>query len=1101
MIVTKISSSVKPLVIHIAMFAFGLLCLNHTFGQTTTPFIKIDQFGYLTSAKKVAVINDPQSGFNASESFSPSTNTNQYQIRRVSDNVAVFTGTLSAWKNGATHAQSGDRGWYFDFSSLTTAGAYYVYDVGLNLKSYHFDISDNVYGELLKHALRTFYYQRLGVAKSATHAGTKWADAICYNGANQDRFARLYSDPNNATTARDLSGGWMDAGDVNKYTTFAEKPMIQLIEAYRANPSIFLDNYNIPESGNATPDILDELKFELDFLKKMQDATGTNGFFLKIGNIDYNVTTPLSADNRPRYYVGECTAATLAGAAIFAACGQGFKQHVALISYGNDLITRAENAWIRAKTTTNNFTSFETNCDNGTVKSGDADRSASEQLSSAFIAAVYLFEATGKQEYKTFIDNNYSGLSRYSWWGPYDTHQQLAMLRYASLATATTAVANNIRAQKANMNYQNSINNYNANDDLYRAHRADGEYGWGSNHIASDCGNINLDFITFNVNTSNHTQYKEVAEQYLHWLHGVNPIGIAMLSNMDNYGSEKSVNEIYHTWFADGSSWDNAKTSTNGPAPAYLTGGPNKTYTGSLFSTGSEPAQKCYREVNSFNNIEKSWEITEPAIYYQAAYIAMLSRLMQSSPLSSDTQVPTTPSNLIASNVTQTSLTLSWTASTDNIGVVAYEVYQNGSLINGNVSATSLMVSGLTCGTNYTFWVKAKDAANNISAASNSLNVGTTNCVAPTSTIIYADALASGWENWSWSSTLNFANTSPVQQGINSLSATIQGWAGVSLRSANGIAPTSNTFLNFAVFSTTANTINVYIQTTDGGNAIGNYTFNTVPNQWQVLSLNMAQMGNPSLIKRVTFQNSSVNPISIVLDNINIGTPSNLLNIKLFLNNIDASSNLMPSYWRNLANFPLSDPYRNSPYNSTFIHVNNGFNATIAPASLNITGANAIVDWVFLSLESDAGAATTVAATKAALLQSDGDIVGTNGTSLVQFDNVPAGSYYLKIAHRNHLAFRTLNKITLGTNTVNLDLTAPNTTSLGPLQNVSSTKKGLIGGDANFDGSIDAFDTIEWEQENGLFDNYFLNSDYNMDGSTDAFDSLIWELNNGLFYP
>lgn len=1084
----------------VLLFVFSLF-INGLLAQTTSIFIKIDQFGYLPNAKKVAVINDPQSGFNAAEAFNPSTGANQYQIRRVSDNAAVFTGTLSSWKNGTTHAQSGDKGWHFDFSSVNTPGSYYVYDVGLNVKSYHFDINDNVYAEVLKQALRTFYYQRLGVAKLATHAGTKWADAICYNGANQDKFARLYSDPNNAATARDLSGGWMDAGDVNKYTTFAEKPMIQLIEAYRANPSVFLDNYNIPESGNSIPDILDELKFELDFLKKMQDATGTNGFFLKMGNIDYNVTTPLSADTRPRYYVGECTSATLAGAAMLAACGQGFKQHPSMLSYGNDLIARAQLAWTRAKTTTNNFTNFETNCDNGTVKSGDADRSAAEQMSSAFMAAVYLFEATGLQEYKTFIDNNYSTLSRYSWWGPYDTHQQLAMLRYASLSNATTTVANNIKAQKANMNYQNSINNYNAGDDLYRAHRADGEYGWGSNHIASDCGNINLDFVTFNVNSANHAQYKEVAEQYLHYLHGVNPLGLAMLSNMDAYGTEKSVDEIYHTWFADGSSWDNAKTSTNGPAPGYLTGGPNKSYSGSLFNASSEPAQKCYREVNSLNNVEKSWEITEPAIYYQAAYIAMMSRLMQSSGQSGDTQAPTIPTNLTISNITQTSLTLSWTASTDNVAVTAYEVYQNGSLINGSVNATSLNIIGLTCNTNYSFMVKAKDAANNISAASNTANATTSICPVPTGTIIYDDALASGWDNWSWSSTINFANTSPVQQGANALSATMQGWGGVSLRSTNGITPSSNTVLNFGIYGAANSSIKVYIQTSDGGAELGNYIFNTTVNQWQTLSLNMTQMGNPSLIKRVTFQNNSANPITIYLDNINIGTNGNFVNAKIFLNSLDNATNLMPSYIKTLANFPLSDPYKSAPFNSVFTHVNNNVTATTTPTVLSVTGANAIVDWVFLSLETDAGAGTTVAATKTALLQSDGDIVSTDGSSAVRFDNAAAGDYYLKISHRNHLSFRTLNKVTLGANTLNLDLTGNSTASYGPMQTLSSSKKGMVGGDANFDGSIDAFDTIEWEQENGLFDDYSLSSDYNMDGSSDAFDSIIWELGNGLFYP
>ena len=91
-----------------------------------------------------------------------------------------------------------------------------------------------------------------------------------------------------------------------------------------------------------------------------------------------------------------------------------------------------------------------------------------------------------------------------------------------------------------------------------------------------------------------------------------------------------------------------------------------------------------------------------------------------------DTQSPSAPTNLTASNITTTSFTLSWTASTDNVGVTGYDVYQDGIKINpSNITATSYNVSGLTAGTTYSYFVKAKDAAGNHSAASTSLNVTT----------------------------------------------------------------------------------------------------------------------------------------------------------------------------------------------------------------------------------------------------------------------------------------------------------------------------------------------------------------------------------------
>ena len=89
-----------------------------------------------------------------------------------------------------------------------------------------------------------------------------------------------------------------------------------------------------------------------------------------------------------------------------------------------------------------------------------------------------------------------------------------------------------------------------------------------------------------------------------------------------------------------------------------------------------------------------------------------------------DTEAPSAPSNLTSSNVTETTVDLSWTASTDNVGVTGYDVYQNGSLL-GSVENNSANVTGLTAGTTYNYYVKAKDAAGNISAASNTISVTT----------------------------------------------------------------------------------------------------------------------------------------------------------------------------------------------------------------------------------------------------------------------------------------------------------------------------------------------------------------------------------------
>ncbi|MCP4457809.1 MAG: S8 family serine peptidase [Cytophagales bacterium] len=115
-----------------------------------------------------------------------------------------------------------------------------------------------------------------------------------------------------------------------------------------------------------------------------------------------------------------------------------------------------------------------------------------------------------------------------------------------------------------------------------------------------------------------------------------------------------------------------------------------------------------------------------------------------------DTQAPTTPSNLAASSVAETTLTLSWTASTDNVGVTGYDVYQGASNL-GTVTGTSANITGLTAGTAYAFSVIAKDAAGNESASSNVVNVTTQSSgisCSSTSTLPYSEGFESGFGAW-----------------------------------------------------------------------------------------------------------------------------------------------------------------------------------------------------------------------------------------------------------------------------------------------------------------------------------------------------------------
>jgi chitodextrinase len=89
-----------------------------------------------------------------------------------------------------------------------------------------------------------------------------------------------------------------------------------------------------------------------------------------------------------------------------------------------------------------------------------------------------------------------------------------------------------------------------------------------------------------------------------------------------------------------------------------------------------------------------------------------------------DTQAPSTPTGLTASAVSSSQINLSWTASTDNVGVTGYDVYRAGALIASTVG-TTYSNTGLAASTTYSYTIKAKDAAGNVSAASSAASATT----------------------------------------------------------------------------------------------------------------------------------------------------------------------------------------------------------------------------------------------------------------------------------------------------------------------------------------------------------------------------------------
>ena len=580
-------------------------------------FIMVDQFGYRPSDTKIAVLADPQTGFNAADAYQPGP---ELQIRRAEDDAVVFSGTPKVWNKGATHVQSGDRGWWFDFSPVTETGSYYVFDPQNAAASAGFEIRQDVYFNVLKAAFKMYYYNRCSIAKVEPYADPRWVDGPSFFRPQQDGEARDVNDKKNPATAKDLSGGWFDAGDLNKYATFAETVLHQLLDAYSQNPDIWTDGFNIPESGNGIPDILDEIMWELDWLRKMQDMND-GGVHIKNGSITYTLGSPPSSDKALRYYGPKCSSSTIATSGVFAHAAVVLAQFPVLAEYCRDLRTRALLAWdwYHANPKTEN-------CDTREIKSGDADRSVNDQNQTAVTAAVYLFALTGEEEYGDYVVANYRKMENLNWWGPYRAAEGEALLYYSRTPNADAAVSGDILNKKSG-NGRSLSDFYRQSDtqDLYRAHMPDAQYHWGSNPVKANTGSINYDMVFYGLDPGSRNSYLEKAMGCLHYFHGVNPLNKVYLSNMAEYGAENSVNEFYHGWFADGSVWDNALTSPKGPAPGYVPGGPNKDYSAGEPGIRNQPPQKAYKDGNGYAN---SWEVTEPSLGYQCAYLKLLSKFV-----------------------------------------------------------------------------------------------------------------------------------------------------------------------------------------------------------------------------------------------------------------------------------------------------------------------------------------------------------------------------------------------------------------------------------------------------------------------------------------
>jgi hypothetical protein len=722
-----------------ALSLLAVLC-STVWAAPVTQEIKMDYFGYRPSDTKIAIFTaDPGA---------------TVQVRTTGDTVVytVPTDGGSITSMGADGQPTGDDVWQVDFSGVSTPGSYRLYVPSWDEQSYDFCLAEDVYNEVGKVATKTFYYQRCGVPRPEPYADARWCDPyVCHGYLSATMPASGEPDYG----ALDLTGGWHDAGDYNKYVWGdLELAMVMLMMAYEYNPDAFPDGQlNIPESGNGVPDILDEVKFEIDWLLKMQMPGGEVLSRVWDDYAGAEDTCPPSNAVHPHYYYGpnvDSGGIFTGSLAMFARICQGLGD-----PYGNvaALKQAALNCW-------NGYLLGEGDSTMKCWAAGELWR-LDQTITSAksYVEGFYSDWATAFME-------GYSAATH----GAY-AYIQTPGADPAIVSAMQTAIGITVDDY---FNYRGP----------YRNSMRDPYYHWGSNKCRGSWGALLLQAADLGA-TGSHTAEEclELAQAYLHAFHGQNPMRMVYLTNMAAYSGEHSSFQFFHGWFGsitdpESVAWyrglptgatepdfpyfkgvDNYGISDEnysdyGPVPGLVPGGPNKDYDGlAVPPKGSSYYELFYRDWidNSPRGWyrTKVWEVNENSISYQAPYIALIAGVM-----TSQDATPGAPAGLTATASGPSTISLDWGDNAEP-DVVSYDVYRGTTKIATDVPTSDYEDSGLPGSTQFCYQVVAVDAGANESAKSDEAcattwEADTTPPAAPTNltaTTLSSSKIALDWDD------------------------------------------------------------------------------------------------------------------------------------------------------------------------------------------------------------------------------------------------------------------------------------------------------------------------------------------------------------------
>jgi endoglucanase len=278
----------------------GLLCPGVLAADPAPhPGIRIDSVGYLPRAPKVATIV---------------TNASRFAVVRTDTAKIAHTGTL---QGPVANPDTGESLWLADFSALEQPGEYRLEVDGLSASA-SFRIDPGVYRDPFRVVVRGMYLWRCGTAVQGTHNGQTFAHGPCHL---EDAWLDFVGIPGERL---DATGGWHDAGDYNKYVVNAGVTVGAMLRAWEDfEPAIRQVTLGLPEAGQPMPEFLAELRWELDWLLKMQRTDGSA--FHKLSTTNFGGFMLPDQEKARRYLTPVGTAATADLVAMLAQAARVFR--------------------------------------------------------------------------------------------------------------------------------------------------------------------------------------------------------------------------------------------------------------------------------------------------------------------------------------------------------------------------------------------------------------------------------------------------------------------------------------------------------------------------------------------------------------------------------------------------------------------------------------------------------------------------------------------------------------------------------------------------------------------------------------------------------